>query len=716
MSSETLPAAASSREVERHIFDAELIDDDLPTEPQPTRRRRFMNWWQRSPRVPTAVKSRQAAKHAAMDGVVFLLRSPWRFLTSVGRGAATAFRGWRRWVRVHDYRDAAEQSEKLADKFTEIRALTLFRWKVTGLVALAAAALVTAAYVVYGGRALWIAAGISSVTLAVFGRRKDGAPGRKPVLAGPRTLTWTMDPQVLVDAFRDAKLIGKDESLRLVERAAHDGAGWAVTVDLPATRKAADVIKHREALASALAVDELQLIVERVRGRGGHAGRVFLWVADEDPYSGPPLRFPLLDVEFWDAWRPIPFGRDARNRRIDLPVVWTSLVVGAIPRQGKTCATRLPAAGLILDPYTQLYVFDGKGGKDWQAAEAVAHRYVCGDEQEHAEAVRGYLVELVAEVQARFSRMSTLDDEICPESKITPQISRDRDLGMPITTVIIDEVQVYLENPTRVEIEGKKTTLGAHLADLLTYLARKGPAVGIVVILATQRPDSNTIPSRLRAVLGSRFALRVMDWRDSNIVLGEQMNTRGFDASTLLPGHKGVGILRPDGDTDAGADTLAVTVRTFYMHNAEWRDICERGRTLREAAGTLTGHAAGDDTPRSIDQAAVVKALGSGTGAEVGEPVELPEPLASVAEYLGDELDQREFVPTAELTEALDVDPSVFARQMGQLECRPSRHRVPGEDGEVRRVRGYFTADIRAAIDQVSAEISLDDESDGDQP
>ncbi|MEV5540058.1 cell division protein FtsK [Saccharopolyspora shandongensis] len=706
MSSETLPAAAQSRDVERHIFDAELIDDDLPTGPQSNWRRRFMNWWQGSPRVPAALKSRQAAKHAAMDALVFLLRSPWRFLASVGRGAATAVRGWRRWVRVHDYRDAAEQSEKLADKFTEIRALTLFRWKVTGLVALAVAAAVIVAYVVYGGRALWIAAGIGSVTLAVFGRRKDGAPGRKPVLAGPRTLTWTMDPQVLVDAFRDAKLIGKDESLRLVERAAHDGAGWAVTVDLPATRKAADVIKHREALASALAVDELQLIVERVRGRGGHAGRVFLWVADEDPYSGPPLRFPLLDVEFWDAWRSIPFGRDARNRRIDLPVVWTSLVVGAIPRQGKTCASRLPAAGLILDPHTQLYVFDGKGGKDRQAAEAVAHRYVCGDEQEHAEAVRDYLVELVAEVQARFSRMSTLDDEICPESKITPEISRDRDLGMPVTAVIIDEVQVYLENPTRQEIEGKKTTLGAYLADLLTYLARKGPAVGIVVILATQRPDSNTIPSRLRAVLGSRFALRVMDWRDSNIVLGEQMNTRGFDASTLLPSHKGVGILRPDGDTDAGADTLAVTVRTFYMHNAEWRAICERGRSLREAAGTLTGHAAGDDTPRAIDQAAVVKALGSSTGTEAGAPVELPEPLASVVEYLGDDLDQREFVPTAELTEALDVDPSVFARQMGQLECRPTRHRVPDEDGEVRRVRGYFTVDIRAAIDRAVDEIS----------
>jgi len=43
-----------------------------------------------------------------------------------------------------------------------------------------------------------------------------------------------------------------------------------------------------------------------------------------------------------------------------------------------------------------------------------------------------------------------------------------------------------------------------------------------------------------------------MDWQDSNIVLGEQMNTRGCDSSRLLAAHQGVGILRPDGQTQAG--------------------------------------------------------------------------------------------------------------------------------------------------------------------
>ncbi|GAA4409728.1 FtsK/SpoIIIE domain-containing protein [Actinokineospora soli] len=687
----------------RSVLDAELVEE--PPAPVYYRPKlgRLASWWLRSPRVPVWLKERAQAAQAAKDAVAYVVRSPFRFLGAVVRGLIAGARWWRRWVTVRDFREAAEQSEKLADKFAEIRALTLFRWKVTGLVLVVTALAVLVARVIYGPVVLWSVATAVAVALAVLGRRKEGSPGRKAVLAGPRTLTWTMDPQVLVDAFRDAKLIGKDETLRLVERATRMGEGWAITVDLPATRKAADVIKNREALALALAVDEVQLIVERVRGNGGHAGRVAMWVADQDPYSAPPLRTPLLDVPRWDAWRPVPFGRDARDRRVDLPLVWTSLLVGAIPRQGKTFAARLAAAGLILDPHTRLYVADFKAGKDWEAAGQVAHRFMSGDESEHVLALVGWLVELIGEVQGRYRRMRELDDVTCPESKITPAMSRDVRLDMPVTALFIDEVQVPLEDRTPVKVEGKKLTAGEYVGELLTWLAKKGPAAGIVLVLATQRPDSKTIPSGLRAVLGSRFALRVMDWRDSNIVLGEQMNTRGYDSSRLLASHKGVGILRPDGEVQAGADVLALTVRTYYMPNEDWRVLCERGRALREAEGTLTGHAAGRDVALVLDHAAVVKAIGAGTtsGGPVWRPDGLPEPLAAVVAYLGDELDEedgRDFIPTAELAEALDVEPTAFARQMAGLDCRPTRNRVPGEDGEVRRIRGYFTADIRAAV------------------
>jgi len=131
--------------------------------------------------------------------------------------------------------------------------------------------------------------------------------------------------------------------------------------------------------------------------------------------------------------------------------------------------------------------------------------------------------------------------------------------------------------------------------------------------------------------------------------------------------------------------------------------ICQRGRDLREAAGTLTGRAAGHDNAPVLDHAAVAKAIGSGTAPapDRAELVELPEPLAAIAHYLAADLDAhdgRDFVPSAELAEALDLDTTELGQQMRDIGCRPTRERIPTDGGTLRQIRGYLTADIRAAI------------------
>jgi S-DNA-T family DNA segregation ATPase FtsK/SpoIIIE len=100
-----------------------------------------------------------------------------------------------------------------------------------------------------------------------------------------------------------------------------------------------------------------------------------------------------------------------------------------------------------------------------------------------------------------------------------------------------------------------------------------------------------------------------------------------------------------------------------------------------------------------------VKAIGAGDVGATSPPDGLPEPAASVVEYMGDELtqDSREFVPTAELAAALEVEPKAFAWQMGELGCRPTPYRMPTDDGGVRQVRGYLTAEIRTVIERLSS-------------
>ncbi len=453
------------------------------------------------------------------------------------------------------------------------------------------------------------------------------------------------------------------------------------------------MIKHRDALASALAVDEVQLIVERVRGKGGHAGRVFLWVADEDPYAGPPLRTPLLDVEWWDAWRPVPFGRDARQRRIDLPLVWTSLLVGAIPRQGKTFATRLAAGGLILDPYTRLYMFDGKGGKDWEAAEQVAYRFVCGDELDHAEAVRDHLIELVAEVQAG-SREWPHWMTRSVRSRRSPGHLAGHELGMPITAVIIDEVQVFLENPTRQQVGGKKTTLGRVHRGPVDLPGPKGPAAGIVVILATQRPDSNTIPSRLAG--GAGFTFRAA----SDGLAGLQHRAGRADEHARLRRLHPAAQPQRCGDSAAGRRHRRRGGRAGHDRAHVLHAQPGVAGDLRARPGTCArpqGHWPGT-RPATTPHARSIRPVWSrrwdrqqvrerrASEARRSRPVSLPEPLASVVDYLGRRDRGTRVHPDERTGGGAGRRADLVRPADARLGCQPVRDYAPqtGRDGSAR--------------------------------
>jgi S-DNA-T family DNA segregation ATPase FtsK/SpoIIIE len=238
-----------------------------------------------------------------------------------------------------------------------------------------------------------------------------------------------------------------------------------------------------------------------------------------------------------------------------------------------------------------LVIADGKGGKDFEPLAQCAHFYASGIRDVVVEAVVGVLRDAVEDMNARFERMASLPDDICPEGKVTEAITRRPAYGMPLTVILIDEVQRYLEHP-----EHGKTILG-----LLTDIAKTGPAAGYILVVATQRPDTKTMPEDLRGQIGTRFALRTMNWQASETILGAGTYTAGLDSSKFLRTHLGVGILLGSDDQQV-TDGEAVTVRTHVCGIGELRKIGQRGRQLRIEAGTLTGTAAGevlvDEAPR----------------------------------------------------------------------------------------------------------------------
>ncbi|MFG2218289.1 FtsK/SpoIIIE domain-containing protein [Streptomyces sp. NPDC048685] len=444
-------------------------------------------------------------------------------------------------------------------------------------------------------------AGAVVTPLAYLGRGKD----TQFLDQGAPPLRVDMSAQQLNDALRAAGLLksgkGDEEGPRVScsMGPVRDGRGWAVIFDLPrgGGKTASDVLAKREVIAQELGVDEIQVIMSRVRAaKGGNAGRVSMWVADDDPYLGTPNPSPLEKAERFSIWEPVPFGQDARGVRVNIPVMWQSMFFGGLPRRGKTFSQRLLTAAGLLDAYVRHYVADGKGGADWMPMKAVAHRLVMGAEDDAIEALKAMLAELLTEMERRFALLRDLPTSVCPEGKLTPDIVAKYNL--PVIFVTIDELQEYF---TAMEKEDREQVIND-----LCRIARRGPAAGFISNFASQRPDAESVPAKLREIITIRYSTQVVDRTSSDMVLGKGKAAQGADASVLSEDHKGVGVL-------VTGPASYVTVRADYLDGPTFAGLCRKGRVLREQAGQLTGEAAGDVTAAADAAGVTVPAIVSDT-------------------------------------------------------------------------------------------------------
>jgi len=654
------------------VLDGELLDGpDYTRRPLPT----VLPPWLGSRRTATATL-RWAVRYAARHLGFHLVRIPgyalglaWWMLRGTGRALAAAL-GWI--SACAEYRPvttAAREANKwdlVLELVAERRALARVRLTITAWLTFSAAATTTAGVLALGKTFVWWVALLAAVGAGWLGRPRS-APVLPPGPVLPVQLELSAD--MLTAALRAAGLVKADATPQMVTPPLRDGNGWAVTLDLPrgGGKTAADAIAKRDTVAAELGVDEIQVIMSRVRAvAGGHAGRLMIWVADDDPYIGPPNLSPLTGVDEFSVWEPIPFGRDARGRPITLVLIWQSMFFGGLPRRGKTFAQRLPSAAGVLDPYVRHYVADGKGGADWRAMRGVAHRLVIGAEDEAIARFLAMLDELLIEMGARFALLGGLPTSVCPEGKLTPEISRRYDL--PVIFITIDELQEYLtamSSPMREEA-----------VDKLARLARRGPAAGFILNAASQRPDTDSVPAKLREIITYRYCTQVVDRTSSDMVLGKGKAAQGADASILSEDHKGVGVLV----TGPGSFEI---VRCDYMDLPTFANICAHGRALRIAAGTLTGDAA-------TDAVAAAEAAG----------VQIPAVLADVL-YAMHGVDRMH--TTTLLARLTNMDEDAYAdytpeRLAEQLE-QAGVHRT-GRQVKVDGINlaGYRRADLEAAL------------------
>ena len=94
--------------------------------------------------------------------------------------------------------------------------------------------------------------------------------------------------------------------------------------------------------------------------------------------------------------------------------------------------------------------------------------------------------------------------------------------------LVVDELAYY---SATVGDKRQRDTFSTLLRDLVA----RGRAAGIIVVVATQRPSHDIIPTSLRDLFGYRLAFRCTTDTSSDIVLGHGWDARGYDASDHRP-------------------------------------------------------------------------------------------------------------------------------------------------------------------------------------
>ena len=449
----------------------------------------------------------------------------------------------------------------------------------------AGAVLAMVVYFPWWGWALFAIAGV--LFLARYGR-PDGKPIIGAALIAPQYQQPT--PEVITRALASLGIAAINSALKdngklvFISDPHRDGPGWATQLDLPHGVTVTQIIAKREELASGLRRPLSATWPAKVESE--HAGRLDLWVGFHDISKTKPVPWPLARAGQVDVFAGFPFGTNPRQQPIDAPLFEHNWLIGAQPGQGKTAAVRVVASAAALDPMAELWVHELAGKGDLEPYAQVSHRYVSGLDDDSIAYAAESMRKLRAELDTRSKKMKGIPKEQRPDGKITPDMARKRSQRLFPLVAIFDEVQNLFMHPG----------LGEQAQEDAAYVIRLGRAYGVILVLATQRPDSKSLPTAVSGNVSARFCLKVPGQMENDMILGTSSYKNGYNAAAFRSKtDAGLGWLKSEGDPQI--------VRTYYIDLRAAERIAKRARAMREQAGTLSGYALGlddDDAVRSF--------------------------------------------------------------------------------------------------------------------
>jgi S-DNA-T family DNA segregation ATPase FtsK/SpoIIIE len=296
---------------------------------------------------------------------------------------------------------------------------------------------------------------------------------------------------------------------------------------------------------------------------------VDLWVGYKPASKMGKPRWALTDENARTSYFELTeFGYDQRQRPIKAKGFGMNYLIGGRPGSGKSFAGRSIVTVFLLDPTVEVKLAEYKGTGDFLDMEPLCSTYVCGLSDEDMAAGLAILNWGLAEAERRGKRIKEAYARgEAPERKVTPELAAKPGSGLHPIVIVIDEAHELFGDST----VGKEAGLAAE------RLAKRGRALAITLIIITQIPDKDSLPTGITRNIGIRWCLAVPDQVANDMILGTGAYKRGITGT----------IYRPDIDAGWGVLTgLAepTAVRNHFPTPEQAAAILGRATQLRRGA------------------------------------------------------------------------------------------------------------------------------------
>lgn len=240
----------------------------------------------------------------------------------------------------------------------------------------------------------------------------------------------------------------------------------------------------------------------------------------------------------------------------------SGMVIGGIPGSGKTAGATSFLLPLALSPYVDMSIIDGKGGEDWVNYRGAVSRFIKGDEDlvPIYEYIKQFNDEMYARLDGLKAKLGTSNFW-----NATPQ--QRLDAGVKLKLLVIDECQgVFQSRKDKTERDNGMTdqVMISEITRMIEGLIKRGRSAGAFVILMTQKPTADSMPTAIRDNAGLRIAFHVQSQAAEQSILGvTSKDVPDMPSATKIPGErKGCAVLA----TETGEYEM---VRFYYMPEQE---------------------------------------------------------------------------------------------------------------------------------------------------